>query len=390
MPGHSRSQNGVASLAYVPGIHVFGRTCRRKTWMAGSSPAMTKLGQRVPAMIRRICGIVARALLLSVAMLVAVPAHAQAPGVAAPVAVEVKSRPLEAFDLRDRTRRRFGQLEFRSGLVLNSSFKGFGGLSAFRIDPKGEGFIAMNDKAEWFTGRLVYNGNALSGLANVRSAPMLGIDGRPITAKKLFDSESLAIDGTTLYVGIERTNRILKFDFRRGGITSRGEEITVPPALRRLPFNKGAEGLVFVPKGMPLEGTLIVVSERGLDASGNLIGFLIGGARPGQFAIRRSNDFDISDAALLPSGELLILERKFSMLAGLGVRIRKISLRAVAPGAVVDGESIFEADLGYEIDNMEGLDVHVTADGDTVLTMISDDNFSMLQRTLLLQFTLVE
>jgi hypothetical protein len=23
MPGHSRSKNGVASLAYVPGIHVF-------------------------------------------------------------------------------------------------------------------------------------------------------------------------------------------------------------------------------------------------------------------------------------------------------------------------------------------------------------------------------
>ncbi len=74
----------------------------------------------------------------------------------------------------------------------------------------------------------------------------------------------------TLYVGIERANRILKFDFRRGGITSLGEEIAVPPALRRLPFNKGPEGLVFVPKGMPLEGSLIVVSERGLDASGNL------------------------------------------------------------------------------------------------------------------------
>ena len=25
MPGHSRSKNGVASLAYVPGIHAFGR-----------------------------------------------------------------------------------------------------------------------------------------------------------------------------------------------------------------------------------------------------------------------------------------------------------------------------------------------------------------------------
>jgi hypothetical protein len=38
---------------------------------------------------------------------------------------------------------------------------------------------------------------------------------------------------------------------------------------------------------------------------------------------------------------------------------------------------------------MEGIDSHVDAAGDTVLTMVSDDNFSMLQRTLLLQFTLV-
>ncbi len=164
----------------------------------------------------------------------------------------------------------------------------------------------------------------------------------------------------------------------------------MPPAFRRLPFNKGPEGLVFVPKGLPLEGTLIVVSERGLDASGNLIGFLIGGARPGQFAIRRTNEFDISDAALLPSGQLLVLERKFSMLSGVGIRIRTIPLRAIAPGAVVDGPSIFEADLGHEIDNMEALDVHRTDEGETVLTMVSDDNFSMLQRTLILQFTLVE
>jgi hypothetical protein len=39
---------------------------------------------------------------------------------------------------------------------------------------------------------------------------------------------------------------------------------------------------------------------------------------------------------------------------------------------------------------MEGIDAHVTPDGETVLTLVSDDNFSMLQRTLLLQFALVE
>ena len=39
---------------------------------------------------------------------------------------------------------------------------------------------------------------------------------------------------------------------------------------------------------------------------------------------------------------------------------------------------------------MEGLDVHLDAEGNTVLTMVSDDNFSMIQRNLLLQFTLIE
>jgi hypothetical protein len=93
---------------------------------------------------------------------------------------------------------------------------------------------------------------------------------------------------------------------------------------------------------------------------------------------------------LLPSGDLLILERKFSWLGGIGIRIRRIALAQIAPGALVDGPAIFTADLADEIDNMEGIDAHVTAEGDTVLTMISDDNFSLLQRNLLLQFTLVE
>lgn len=77
------------------------------------------------------------------------------------------------------------------------------------------------------------------------------------------------------------------------------------------------------------------------------------------------------------------------MLEGVGIRIRRVPLASVVPGAVIDGPTIFEVDLGYEIDNMEGIDTHVTADGDTVVTMVSDDNFSMIQRTLLLQFTLV-
>jgi hypothetical protein len=309
---------------------------------------------------------------------------------AAPVSIEVNARAIPSFDTRDRARTRFGALEYRSGLILTSRFRGFGGLSGWRFDAKGEQFISMSDKGTWFTGRIVYQGREMTGLADVEAAPMLGADGRPITARGWYDSEAIALDGSLVYIGLERVNQILKFDFAKGGTRSRGEAIAVPPAMRRLPNNKGLEALVTVPKSLPLAGTLIAISERGLDGDGNIIGFLIGGPKPGGFAVRRSNDFDISDAVLLRSGDLLILERKFSWLAGVGIRIRRIALKSIDRGATVDGPSIFEADLGNEVDNMEGIDAHVTPEGDTVLTMISDDNFSMIQRTLLLQFTLTE
>ena len=323
-------------------------------------------------------------------------AHAQKPAasdeftVAAPVSIEVNARAIPSFDTGDRSRVRFGSLEYRSGLVLTSRFRGFGGMSGFRLDPKGERFIAVTDKGSWITGRIVYSGREMTGLGDVEAAPLLGPDGRPITARGWYDSESLALDGTLAYVGLERVNRILRYDLAKGFTRARGEEIAVPPALRKLPNNKGLEALVMVPKNLPLAGTLIAFSERGLDADGNIMAFLIGGRTPGQFGLRRSQNFDIADAVLLPSGDLMVLERKFSWLSGIAIRIRRIPFKSVAPGAVVDGPTIFDADLGYESDNMEGIDAHITPDGDTVLTLVSDDNFSMLQRNLLLQFTLVE
>jgi hypothetical protein len=311
--------------------------------------------------------------------------------VTAPVSIEVNARPITGFDTRDRSRTRFGALEFRSGLVLTSSFRGFGGLSGLRLDARGERFIAISDKGAWFTGRIAYRGKEMTALEDVEASPMLGPDGRPITERRgWFDSESIALDGSLVYVGLERVNRILRYDFAKGFTRASGEEVPMPPAARKLPNNKGIEALVVVPKGQPLAGTLIAISERGLDAEGNILGFLIGGKMPGQFSVLRSDNFDVSDATLLPSGDLLLLERKFSWIGGVGIRIRRIDLKQFAPGAVVDGPAIFLADLGHEIDNMEGIDTHVTGEGDTVITMVSDDNFSLIQRNLLLQFTLVD
>jgi hypothetical protein len=318
------------------------------------------------------------------------PSAADESLVAAPVHIEVNARPIPFFDPRDHGHHRFGALEYRSGLVLTSGFHGFGGLSALRLDARGERFIAVSDKGSWFTGLIRYQGRDMTGLAEVEAAPLLGADGRPITARGWYDSEAIALDGSIAYVALERVNQVLRYDLAEGFTRARGEVVPLPPAARRLPNNKGIEALVVVPKGLPLAGTLIALSERGLDGKGNLLAFLLDGPSPGQFSVRRTENYDISDAVVLPSGDLLVLERKFSWLAGLGIRIRRIALKSIAPGTLVDGQAIFEADLGQEIDNMEGIDAHVTDAGETVLTLISDDNFSPIQRTLLLQFTLVE
>ena len=331
------------------------------------------------------------ALLAAALLIVAIPGDAQTPPVAdAPVAIQVAAQPIAAFEIREPSRRQFGLLEFRGGLALRSSYKNFGGISAIRVAADGARFIALSDKGWWFRGRIVYDGTRPNAIADAEMAPILGADGKPLVTRGWYDTESIAEDGDTLYVGIERVHQILRFNYGKDGLLARGQPIAVPPGLRALPANKGLEALVFVPKGFALAGTLVAISERALDKSGNIIAFLIGGPSPGGFSVTRSGDYDIGDAALLPGGDLLLLERKFSWTGGLAVRMRRIALGDINPGMVVDGPILFEADLGYEIDNMEGLSVHRGAGGETVLTLVSDDNFSVLQRTLLLQFTLAE
>ncbi len=128
---------------------------------------------------------------------------------------------------------------------------------------------------------------------------------------------------------------------------------------------------------------------RKLDAQGNLRSFVLDGDKVERFAAKRSDNYDVSDCTILPPDDLLLLERRYSLARGIAIRIRQVPLTSIRDGAVVDGKPLIEADCGYQIDNMEGIAVHRDALGRTVLTLVSDDNFSVLQRNLLLQFVLV-
>jgi hypothetical protein len=323
------------------------------------------------------------ALLAAMTMLVTVvPALAQG-------RIEIHARPITYFDNRDHDLRRFGKLEFRGGLELTSPSREFGGLSGLLMQPDGSRFLAVTDTGHWLRGRMIYSGAAPAGIADAEMAPMLGADGKPLAARGWRDTEAVTDDAGTVYVGIERVHRVVKYDFAKNGFRSRGVPIPVPPEFKSFPWNKSIEALAMVPKGLPLAGTLIVISEAALDASGNNKAFLLGGPTPGAFAVKRLDNFDVTDCALLPDGDLLILERRFSFLSS-AIRIRRIASGDLRPGATVEASVVFYADFGQQIDNFEGLAVHRAASGETVLTLVSDDNFSPLQRSLLMQFTLVE
>ncbi|MDI3469244.1 MAG: hypothetical protein OJF62_001307 [Pseudolabrys sp.] len=356
---------------------------------------------------RLVAGLLALACLVAATLVYAETRYALAV-----TAVKVDVQPIVAFDNRDPTRTRFGALEFRGGLVLTSYNNAFGGFSGLVVKPDGEHFVSVSDRGSWFRGRIVYRDGRPAAIADAELAPILDRSGEPLAKKGWFDSESLteSSDGA-MYVGFERVQRIARFDFGRDGVAARGVPIPVPSDFKSLPYNRSLECLAAPGKDSRLGGSLIVITEHSLDSAGNFRSFILSlpssdirrdetearrsaeregesKTKVGRFAVKRIGDFDVSDCALDGRGRLFLLERSYSVMKGVGMRIRALSLADVKPGALLDGPVLIQADLGFQIDNMEGIGVHRNAAGETVLTLISDDNFSVLQRTLLLQFAL--
>jgi hypothetical protein len=145
-----------------------------------------------------------------------------------PVRITVEAKPIDSFLYSDPDRHRFGMLEYLGGIELTSSHRDFGGLSALRVESDGMHFVSLSDHGRWFTGRIVYDRGRPSGIADALMAPMLGPDGRTLASRGWYDTESLAEQDGMLYVGIERVNRIVRFDFAKFGVLARAPDLVKP------------------------------------------------------------------------------------------------------------------------------------------------------------------
>ncbi len=289
---------------------------------------------------------------------------------------------------------RVSKLVYRGGLKLTSADDRFGGLSGLIVSDDGETLMAVTDTGYWFRAKLRYKKGDLSGAYGAELAPLLNQDGVPLIGKTFGDSEGLI--GTPsaagqnkgpLLVSFERTHRVLSFDFGAGGFDARGVAQPINSALTGLKPNKGLEAIALL---QDRANSLIAVSENTLDKDGNFIGWLARGQTIHDITVKKQEPYQLTDFAVLPGGDLLTLERRFNRVGGVGMRMRRINGADIQPRALLDGAEIIDLALPFTIDNMEGLAIRRDTNGRTLIYVVSDNNFSPLQRTLLLMFELVE
>jgi hypothetical protein len=330
----------------------------------------------------------------SLAMALLAGAH---PAWAATRSIEVSSRTV-LWNPEDRSETRTGQLHWAGGIEITSPDKDFGGWSGLAVSTDGSALLSVSDTGHWLTAIMLYDERGrLSGLAEARMAPMLGLDGKPISGNKtLGDAEGLVVDKSRsdslmghAYVSFERAHRIWRYDLARSGAEAVPEQLLTQRHFGRLNSNGGLESIELLPpKKIGGSPRILAITEDTLDPRGNIRGFIANGREIGWFGVKQHAPFGPTDMALSPNGDILLLERRYSVLGGVGMQIRRIAGEDVKPGAVVDGEVLVNVGQRYSIDNMEGLAVREAENGDLLLYVISDDNFNQMQRTLLLMFRL--
>ena len=275
-----------------------------------------------------------------------------------------------------------GPLRPLGGLVLAPDLLGGGGFSGVHLAPDLT-LTLISDRGHWAEARLLLDGLTPIGLHPLRHGPLRDEAGKPIPRGFAADAEALARlpDGTWL-VAFERRHRIRAYRHLDGP----GTYVAAPPGLENAPPNGGLESLAVLP-----DGRLFAIAETFTPPDRPELRHAWLGV-PGRWTPlywQPAPGFHPTDGAILPDGRALVLERRFSLLGGFAARLALTApdaLRSAREGAVLHGETILMLDdAPLPSENWEA--VAVTRFGDqTLVALISDDNESILQRSLLLLF----
>ena len=282
------------------------------------------------------------------------------------IAVRTAAVPL---DVANPAHEQLGNFTYAGGLVLTSeTTPRLHGLSDLDVLPDGR-LISVSDEGDLLRARVVLDANGrLAGLNGAKLTALTGLNGQPLRGKDNRDAEGQALlaDGDLL-VSFERHDRIWLYP-KNGGPPR-----AVPSPAVKFPYNEGMEALAPDP-------------DRGPDA------YFAGGETTGQTwtctlstpcvegpRVPLDVGFGLVAARRLPGGLTAWLLRAFNPVTQSVIDLRITD----AGGRTVDRMELRQP---LTVDNFEGLGVTAGPDGKIRFYLISDDNFSSQQRTLLLAF----
>jgi hypothetical protein len=311
-----------------------------------------------------------RLLLLFLSCLAAVPA------IAKDITVTATPVPLNP---HDPAQTRVGALEYVAGFALDSTAPEWGGYSGMVMAADGSSLVAVSDVGHWISLELKHDDDGkLTGVGAARLELLLDESGKPVAGKEWSDAEEItrAADGQ-FFVSFERHHRIWRYVSAADVPDGATHPVSAPDAIKSLPENSGIEGADSA--AVETLGWTWIAREDVWD----------------KLAVERSDGFEPTSLAMLPSpqvplaqkidhGRTLLLERRYTEADGPAARIS-----ILFPSIITDrvaGFTLATLRLPLSVDNFEALALRRIDDDNAFLYLLSDNNQSDTQRTLLLQF----
>jgi hypothetical protein len=272
-------------------------------------------------------------------------------------------------DPADSSKVAIGDFAYAGGLALTSAQTDLlHGLSDVVITGT-DRLMAVGDEGVVLRARLVHDrADRLVGIADARVALLAGEDGKPLSSKADADAEGLAVLANGDYlVSFERRHRVWLYP------ASGAPPRPVPSPTAAFPSNGGMEALGADP-GAGTDAYVVGAEETGETWTCRLSApVCIAGP-----TIDKPDEFGLVAITRLPGARTAVLLRTFDRARG-----NRIALQVFEANRVIGRLDMARP---MTIDNFEGLAAVPRSDGRIRFYLLSDDNVSTTQRTLLLAF----
>jgi hypothetical protein len=270
------------------------------------------------------------------------------------------------------------ELRFLSAYSWTMRNDAFGGFSSLYLSDDGGQLLSTSDRGTILSATIRRDGDQIVAVEDGQLRPLLDRKGKPVKGFNV-DAEGLAVarDGT-VYISFEGYHRVRSYD------SPGGNAVWMPrhPDFKNLQNNSSLEALA-----IDADGTLYTIPERSGQWTRPFPVYRYqGGKWDRKLSLPRRTKLLVSGADFGPDGKLYLLEREYIWYKGFATRVRRFTL---TDKGFTDEETLLETPFGRH-DNLEGISVWRDDQGRIRVTMISDDNFKLLQRTELVEYVLEE